>query len=159
MRRSSFDKNEKSGTAKWTADGFWNFVFGSYRRRRRIAWLQIWRQQVSGTFELRFAGRAEDAVVADLGRALRQDVLKKSIDELDAGKRDVLHVLSPIVAITKTNLPILDGFQTAVGNGNAKDVACKIVEDLVAAAGMLGMHHPIFLPNGSRYTVEQACLF
>jgi hypothetical protein len=100
--------------------------------------------------ELRFTGRAEDAVVADLRGAPRQDVLKKAMDELDAGKRDVTNLLSAIVAIAKTNFAIRNGFQPAVGNGDTENVTSKVVEDLVATAGMLRMDDPFFSATWDR---------
>ena len=71
---------------------------------------RIWRQQLSGAFQLRFRGRAEDAIVTDFGGAWRQDVLKKPMDELDAGKGDMPNLRSPIVAVAKTDVAIFDGF-------------------------------------------------
>jgi hypothetical protein len=38
------------------------------------------------------------------------------MDELDAGQRDVTHLLGLIIGVAKTNLPIFDGFQAAVGD-------------------------------------------
>jgi hypothetical protein len=104
------------------------------------------RQQLSGAFELELAGRAEDAVVADFGGAPGQDVLKKPMDELDAGKGDVANLMRPIVGVAKTNLPIFDGFQAAIGDSDAENVACQIPEDPVATASLLGMHDPFLLP-------------
>lgn len=114
---------------------------------RGIGWNGIGSQQLAGAFELRLQRWAEDAVIANFGRAGWQDVLKEAMDELDAGKRHVANLLSPIVAVTKTNVTALDGFDTAVSDSDAEDVARQILEDRVATAGMLGMNDPFFLPD------------
>ena len=107
-----------------------------------------WSQQRPGAIELRAAGRTEDAVVADFRGALGQNVLKKPVNELGCGKLDVANLLSLVVAITETNNAVGEGFQTAVGNGDAENVAAKIVEHFVASASMLGMNDPADLPDG-----------
>ena len=141
------DKNENTDATNGTTGRPGDFAFGIWCWSGRRDVIRIGDQQLSGTLELRFTGRAEDAVVADLRGAPRQDVLKKAMDELDAGKRDVTNLLSSIVAIAKTNFAIGNGFQPAVGNGDAENVTSKVVEDLVATAGMLRMDDPFFLPD------------
>src|SRR3989442_12482819 len=106
-------------------------------------------QQLAGALELRFQRWAEDAVIANFGRAGWQDVLKEAMNELDAGKRHVGNLLSPIVAVAKTNVTALDRFDTAVSDSDAEDVARQILKDGVAAAGMLGMNDPFFRPDCS----------
>ena len=104
-------------------------------------------QQLAGALELRFQRWAEDAVIANFGGAGWQDVLKEAMNELDAGKRHVGNLLSSIVAVAKTNVTALDGFDTAVSDNDAEDVARQILKDCVAAAGMLGMNDPFFRPD------------
>ena len=97
---------------------------------------------------MRAAGRTEEAVVSDFRGALGQNVLKKPVNELGCGKLDVTDLLSLVVAITETDHAVVERFQTAVGNGDAENVAAKIVEHLVAASSMLGMNDPADLPDG-----------
>ena len=54
------------------------------------------------------------------------------------------NLMSLVVAVAETNLAVVDGFQTAVGDGDAEDVAAEIVEDLFTAARMLGSERPSF---------------
>ena len=109
---------------------------------------------------MRAAGRTEDAVVADLRSALGQNVLKKAVNELGCGKLDVANLLSLVVAITETNnAVVVERFQTAVGDGDAENVAAKIVEHLVASSSMLGMNDPANLPDGGWNESKKPCLF
>jgi hypothetical protein len=85
-------------------------------------------------------------------------MLNESMDELDAGKRDPADLLSAIVAVAKTNVAIVDRFDTAVGDSHAEDVAGQILKDLVTAAGMLGMNDPLFLPDGRGSVLKQTGL-
>ena len=118
-----------------------------------------WRQQLPGAKELRAAGRTEDAVIADFRGALGQDVLKKPVNELGCGKLDVTNLLSLVVAITETHNAVVERFQTAVGNGDAENVAAKIIEHLVASASMFGMNDPANLPDGGGNESKKPCLF
>jgi hypothetical protein len=96
--------------------------------------------------ELGLAGWAEDAVVANFGGAARQDVFEEAMNELDSGKCEMPNLMRSIVGVAKTNLPSFDGFDPAVGNGDAENVAGQIVKDPVATASLLGMHDPFLLP-------------
>ena len=69
------------------------------------------------------------------------------MEELDAGNSDTADLLSLIVSITKADVSLVDGFEPAVGDGDAKNVASEVVEHLIATAGMLGMDDPFFLPE------------
>src|SRR5437773_7528413 len=99
----SLKEKETADAAKRTSVWSRDVVFRLGRLRRRVGLNGIWRQQLSGAFEMGFRRRAEDAVVANLGGAAGQDVLKKPMDELDARKRDGANLLGAIVTITKTN--------------------------------------------------------
>ena len=102
------------------------------------------------TLELGGTSGTEEAVVADLGRALGQDVLEKSVDKLDSGKPDVSDFLGLVVTVAESNNAVVKRLQAAIGNGDAKNIAGEIVEHLVAPAGMLGVNHPTLLPDGGR---------
>jgi hypothetical protein len=81
-------------------------------------------------------------------------MLEEALEKLDAGEGDPSKVLGPIVPIAEGDLPVLDSFQTAVGDGDAEDVATQIVEHLLAAAGVLAVHDPRRGPNHWRHLVE-----
>lgn len=148
MRRESLKKHQKADVAKWAVPASRDLVFGIRYLRRRVGLTRsgIGRQQLSGAFELELAGWAEDAVIANFGRAARQDVLQEAVNELDSGKRDMPNLMRPIVGVAKANLPIFDGFQAAIGDSDAENIACQILEDPVASASLLGMHDPFLLP-------------
>ena len=69
-------------------------------------------------------------------------MLKEASEKLDAGERDPANVLGPIVPRAESHVPVLDSFQTAVGDGDAEDVATQVVEDLRAAPRVLAVHDP-----------------
>ena len=97
---------------------------------------------------MRPAGRTEDAVVTNFGSAFGQDVLKKPVNELGGRKCDVASLLSLVVAVAETNDAVVEGFQSAVGNGDPENVTAKIVEHFVASARVLGLNDPASLPGG-----------
>lgn len=109
--------------------------------------------------EMRAAGRTKDTVVADFGGALGQNVLKKPVNELRRGKLDVANLLSLVVAIAETHDAVVERLQAAVGNGDAENVAAKIVEHLVASASVLGLNDPANLPDGRGNESEKSGLF
>ena len=67
--------------------------------------------------------------------------------------------MAAVVAIAEGHLAVLDPFQTAVADGNAKDIAAQIFEHLLALARVLAMHHPVLVPDLRRHLLKQACLF
>ena len=97
--------------------------------------------------ELFAAGGTPDSVVADFDPTAGQNVLEKPGNEFDSRKRDVTHLLGAVVAIAETDQAVVDGFQTAVGNRDAENVAAEIVEDLFATASVFRMNDPVLLPE------------
>ena len=69
------------------------------------------------------------------------------------------NLLSAVIAVAEADHAVVDGFEPAVGDGDAEDIAAEVVEHLIAAAGMLGMNDPAFLPHGDGRSREQARLF
>ena len=98
------------------------------------------------TVETLAAGRTKESVMPYLGTAPRKDMLQESADELDARQRDMTDLMGFMIAIVESNEVLVDGFQAVVGDGDAEDVACQIVQDLFSAAGVLAMNDPVFLP-------------
>jgi len=74
-------------------------------------------------------------------------VLEKPPEEFVSWKRDVANLLGLVIAIAESNSAAIDGFQTAVGDGDSEDVAGEIVQDLFTAAGMFTVNDPVFLPQ------------
>jgi hypothetical protein len=89
----------------------------------------------------------EDSVVADFHHAARKHVLKESAEEFDTRQGDALELLRAVVSIVEAHHAIGGRFDAAVGDGDAENVASQIVQNLVAAPGMLGADDPVFLPH------------
>ena len=69
-------------------------------------------------------------------------------------QRDVANLASAIVAVAELDLAVADRFQTAVGDGDAEDVAAQIAEDLLTAAGGLTVNDPFCIPEECRQACE-----
>ena len=82
-------------------------------------------------------------------------MLEEALQKLDAGERDPATVLGPIVPIAEGDLPVLDSFQTTVGDGDAEDVAAQVVEDFVAAPSVLAVHDPGRRPHAGWHLVKE----
>ena len=104
-------------------------------------------QQLASAFELFAARRTPDSVVTDFDTAARKDVLEEPIQELHPRQRDMTDLLDLVIAVAESNDAAVDGFQTAVGDGDAENVAGKVVQNLFTAASMLTMNDPVFLPE------------
>ena len=52
-------------------------------------------------------------------------MLKEALKKRDTGEGDPTKVLGPIVPIAEGDLAVLDAFQTAIGESDAKDVAAQ----------------------------------
>lgn len=91
-------------------------------------------------------GSAPESVAADFDKAFRQDVLKEAGDELLGWKRDAVQLLSAIIAIAKSDLPLLESFQPAVDDGSTEDVSRQILEDFFSGTGVAAMNIPGLLP-------------
>ena len=74
--------------------------------------------------------------------------MKEAVNEIGGGNRDMADLLSLVVAVPETDDAVDKRFQAAVGDGDAENVAGKIVEHLVAATGVLGMNDPSNRPDG-----------
>ena len=113
-------------------------------------------EQLPRASQLGFRRGAEDSVVTDFGGAAGENVLEESPDEFDTGQSDAADFLRAVVAIAKPDRAVVDGFKSAVGDGNAEDVAAEVFENPVAAPGMLGMNDPVFLPHRYGRVGEQS---
>ena len=95
-------------------------------------------------FELLPAGGAPDSVVSDFNAATRQDVLEEPPNEFNGGKRDVADLLALVVAVVETDLAVVDGFNPAVGDGDAEYVTAEIVENLLHHGPHVERERPSF---------------
>ena len=148
----------KRATHGWRRCGDSGGVFGNRRSDGRSVGRR-WSQQLPRAVEPGATGGTEDAVITNFGEAFGQDVLKEAVNELGGGKRDMTDLLSLVVTVAKTDDAVVERFQTAVGNGDAENVAGKIVEHLVAASSVLGMNDPADLPDGGRNESKETRLF
>jgi hypothetical protein len=105
------------------------------------------------------AGRTKDAVIADFGNAFGRDVLEKAVDKLGGRKRDVADLLSVVVTVAEADDVAVEGLDPAIGDGNAENVAAKILENFVAEAGMLGVNNPTLFPDGRGSEAEESRFF
>ena len=83
-------------------------------------------------------------------------MLEEALEKVHAGECPPTEMSGPIVSIAEGDLPVLDPCQRTVGDGDAKDVAAQVVEDLLAAPGVLAVHDPGRRPNRWGNLVEQA---
>ena len=74
-------------------------------------------------FPLFSARRAKQTIVPDLDTSLRQDVLKKTLDEVDTRQGNVTNLMGLVIAIAESHGLLIDGFDSAVGDGNPEDVS------------------------------------
>jgi len=82
-------------------------------------------------------------------------MLEEALEKLHAGECHPAKVLGPIVPIAEGELPVLDSFQPAVGEGDAEDVAAQVVEDFLAAPRVLAVHDPGRQPHPGWHLVEK----
>jgi hypothetical protein len=84
-------------------------------------------------------------------------MLEEAVEKLHAREGDPAHVLSPIIPIAEGDLTVLDAFQTAIGDGDAEDVAAEIIEDFLTAPGVLAVDDPGLRPDipGTRDRVNR----
>ena len=85
--------------------------------------------------------------MTDFGDTARKHVLEESPDEFDARQSDAPNFLRAVIAEAETDHAVVDGFKPAIGDGDAEHVASEVIENLVAAAGVLRMNDPVFLPD------------
>ena len=99
-------------------------------------------------------GRAKEAIIAHLDKALGQDVLQKAVNESLSGQRTELG-LAGVGFVTEGDLIILHPDDAAVAEGDTKDVGGEILERGAAIADGLAVNDPVLLPHLCR-DVRQA---
>jgi hypothetical protein len=91
-------------------------------------------------------GRTEEAIVADLDKALGQNVLKETVNELFGGECTELGLAGAGGAVLESDLAVFHFDDAAVAESNAKDVGREILEGGAAVADGFAMHNPVLLP-------------
>jgi hypothetical protein len=102
----------------------------------------------------------EQAEVADLDEATRQNVKQKATDELN---RIEAHPLDAVVvsgvAPFKMHLPVVQVQESAIGDGNPMSVASQVLEHILGTAERcLGLDDPFLMAQGGEHCVEWAWL-
>lgn len=106
-------------------------------------------------------GGGEETIVANLHKTMRQDVLKKTLDEFFSRESATLELTVIGRAVGEGDLGGGDvtgvnaADQTTVAEGNPVDVGSQILERCLAIANRLAVHHPFFLPNLGRDLGEE----
>lgn len=85
-------------------------------------------------------------------------MLEKAADEIDGVEGAPLEGARTAVAVAERDVAVLEAFESAVDEGDAKDVACQIVEDLLPGAGVLDVDDPFVAPDRGRRLIEEAGL-
>jgi len=102
---------------------------------------------------------AEEAVVAQLGEAVGQDMLKEAADELRGRQGGDLLGFGLAVLVSKGDLAVFKFEDAIVAEGYPKEIRGQIFEHGLSAAGRLTVHDPVLLPGWRRHlAVEQSFL-
>jgi hypothetical protein len=104
-------------------------------------------EKLSGAFEIVAAGRAQKAVVADLGEAAREDVLEEPCDELLGRQRQAPGLAGAAVGVAEGDAAVFEALDTVVGQGDTIDVAREVEGGLFAGADLLDVDPPVALGN------------
>jgi len=93
-------------------------------------------------------GGTEEAIVTHLDKAFGQNVLQETVNEFLGGERAEPGVTG-VGFVAKGDLIILHLDDTAVAEGDAKDVRGEILERGATVADGFAVDNPILLPYGS----------
>ena len=103
---------------------------------------------------------AEEAVVPDAVKPVRQHMDQEAADELPAvqGHR-LLAVAVPVILPAEADLAVVHGHQAVVGDGDTVGIPPDIVENLCRPGeGPLRVDHPLGVPNRRQVTPERGGL-
>ena len=78
---------------------------------------------------------------------IRQDVLKKTTDELFGWDGREFDLIGGRLLVRESDLSIFELEDALVADGNAKEVRGQIFESGFSRAHRLTMNHPIFVPS------------
>ena len=99
-------------------------------------------QERASLLEFGALGGAPQSIGTDFDKALGQDMAQETPDKFLGAHRDVFVLLRAVVAISERDLPVLETFQPAVADGDAKGIPTQIFQDLFSRkAGFFGWTH------------------
>lgn len=103
---------------------------------------------------------AEEAVVADALKTLRQDVEQEPADELVGGEGHRAKAIAVSVVLpAEANVPVIDREQTIVGDRDAMRITPDVVQDpLRPGERRLGVNQP-FGDANRRQVLKESCVF
>ena len=90
---------------------------------------------------------SEQAVVTDFDEMVRQDVLKKTADELFGADGREFDLIGRRILVRESDLSVLEFDDALVADGDAKDVRSEVFEGGGACAYRLRVNDPIFAPD------------
>ena len=125
---------------------------GSGRGRRRAQVNQDGsagrsRNQQPDPFDGHGTGGAQEAVVADFLKPLRQQMIEETADELCDLQVDPACLSRLFVAKAESNHSLLARKQAVVGNGHSEHIAGQILQGMDPIPRGLAMNDPILLPD------------
>ena len=85
-------------------------------------------------------------------------MLEKAADEIDGVEGAPLDDARTAVAVAERDVTVVEAFEAAVDDRDAKDVARQIVEDLFPGPGVLDVDDPLLAPDRGRRLIEEAGL-
>jgi hypothetical protein len=83
-------------------------------------------------------------------------VLEEAVDELIGRESAELELAGIGRAIVEGDLVVFELDQTAVADGDSKDVGCEILEGSAAVADRFAVDNPVLLPDGGGDIVGEA---
>jgi hypothetical protein len=104
---------------------------------------------------------AKEAVIADLDKSMRENMLKETLKELLERKRALFELTGVRSAILKGDqgsfqaAAILESQQTAIADGNAMDIGSQVLERSLTIANRFAMNDPLLRPNFGRELVKE----
>src|SRR5215472_5970499 len=116
-------------------------VFGFFRRRRG-GWHP---QKLPAKRQFLFTiAIAQETVIADALKSIRQDVQEETADELVRIQRHrLLLAIMTIILVAECDLAVIDVQQAIIGDGHAMCVTADVVQNLLGPGKRtLGVHHP-----------------
>jgi hypothetical protein len=137
---------------------------GTGRGRRRAQINQEGRTGLSGNqqpdhFKGHGTGGAQEAVVADFLKALRQQMIEKTADELYDFQVDPACLSRLFVAKAESDHSLLARKQAAVGNGHPEHIATQILQGMDTIPCGLAMNNPVLLLDLGGDLIQQLGFF
>ena len=125
--------------------------------RRVGCWLNQIRSRLAKQFlqgsQLSSDRSAEEAVIADLHKSMRENMLKETLEKLLNRKRTLFELTGIGSAVLKGDLRTFHGTtvvkskQTAIADGDAMDIRRKILEGSLTISNRLAIHDPLLRPD------------